>query len=74
MRYSTDIASRGRPTTKGKKMTSMITAKVLPEELALLKRAAALDREDGSLSRWLVELGLRRAKRLGLDLQVSSDD
>lgn len=55
-------------------MTSMITAKVLPEELVLLKQAAALEREDGSLSRWLVELGIRRAKRLGLELQVSSED
>ncbi len=47
-------------------MRALLTARVLPEEMAVLKRAAELEREDGSLSRWIVELGLARAAELGI--------
>lgn len=63
------MAQRGRPPVKGSSMTAQINLRLLPEERDALKGAAALDREDGSLSRWLIELGLRRAKRLGVEIQ-----
>lgn len=56
----------GRPPAKGKRMTKLLTARILPAEWDVLKRAAELERDDGSLSRWLVELGLRRATDLGV--------
>lgn len=51
-------------------MTALLTARVLPEEMAVLKRAAEIEREDGSLSRWIVELGLQRAAEIGIKRAV----
>lgn len=58
------MAGRGRPLTKHRKMSKLLTAKVLPEELAVLKRAAK--HEGMTLSRWIVELALARAVAIGI--------
>lgn len=74
MTYSEEMAQRGRPPAKGASMTAQINLRLLPQERDALKEAAAQDREDGSLSRWLIELGLRRAKRLGIAPQEPPSD
>lgn len=63
MSYDADMAKRGRPPSDRTKSV-LFPIKFYPEVLEALKAAAEAEGE--SLAAWLTDLGLRRAKRLGI--------
>lgn len=71
MRYDADMAKPGRP-PKDRTKDVLFPIKFYAEVLDALKEAAAKDGK--SLAAWLTDLGLKRAKRLGIVPQEPSSD